>query len=127
MIRDLVSLIAAALSINPALRTTSISGTGVDLQGFDSAAVVFHAGAVTDGTHTPSVEESDSPSSNFTAVAAADLEGTLAACTANGVQEVGYKGKKRYIRAVITTTGSPSTGAIIGATVVRGHPQRVPA
>lgn len=126
MKRDLVSLIAIGTSLAAAARTASANGTGVDLAGYGSAAVVFAPGAITDGTHTPSLEES-SDNATFTAVAAADMIGTLAALAANTVQEVGYVGTKRYIRAVTTITGSPATGGVYNALVVRGNASKQPA
>jgi len=45
--------------------------------------------------------------------------------TANSVQRVGYKGAKRYVRAVLTIGGTtPSIDA--SALVVRGLPHRAP-
>lgn len=126
MNRDLKSNVDAASSLVPLLKTASANGTGVDLKGYDSAMVLFHCGANTDGTHTPSVEESDSSGSGYTAVAAADLQGSLVAMVANSVQRVGYIGAKRYIRAVMTITGSPATGAATSAVVARGNPHQKP-
>ena len=119
--KDLKNNIEPALSLNPAARTASANGTAVDLQGYESALVLVHCGAITDGTHTPSVEHSDASGSGYAAVAAADLIGSLAACTANGIQSVRYIGSKRYIRVVLTVAGSPVTGAIVEAMVARGH------
>jgi hypothetical protein len=119
--QDLKNNIEPALSLNPAARTSSTNGSAVDLQGYESALVLVHCGALTDGTHTPSVEHSDASGSGYAAVAAADLVGTLAACTANAIQAVSYIGAKRYIRVVLTVAGAPSTGAIVEAMVARGN------
>lgn len=123
--KDLNKDLATATSFAPAVRTATANGTGVDLQGFGSAMIVWNVGTITDGTHTPTIEESDNNSS-FTAVAAADLSGTLAALASNTNQEIGYLGRKRYIRAVITVTGSPSTGGAYAALVVRGNAKSLP-
>ena len=119
--KDLKNNIEPALSLNPAARTSSTNGAAVDLQGYESALVLVHCGALTDGTHTPSVEHSDASGSGYTAVAAADLIGSLVACTANGIQSVSYIGSKRYIRVVLTVAGAPATGAIVEAMVARGN------
>jgi len=116
--QDLKSNIDIAASLAPAARTATASGTGVDLRGYESAVAAFVVGTVTDGAHTPSVEESDDNSA-FTAVAAADLLGTLAALASNTVQRVGYRGGKRYIRAKVTASGA-TTGAVDAAVVIRG-------
>lgn len=111
-------------SLAPAARTASDNGTGIDLANFASATVAFVVGTITDGTHTPSVEESDD-NSTFTAVAAADLIGTLAALASNTNQRVGYRGSKRYIRAVSTVAGA-TTGGVYAAVVIRGDGRKQP-
>lgn len=111
-------------SLAPAARTASANGSGVDLANFASATVAFVVGTITDGTHTPSVEESDDDST-FTAVAAADLIGTLAALASNTNQRVGYRGSKRYLRAVSTVAGA-TTGGVYAAVVIRGDGRKQP-
>lgn len=123
--REIKSLVAPSLSLAPKARTTSENGTGVDLRDYDAASVEFSCGVLTDGTHTPSVEESDDDSS-YTAVATADLLGTLAALSSGSVQQVGYRGVKRYIRAVMTISGGPGTGAVSAANVLLGAPKFKP-
>ena len=122
--RDLKSNIDIVASLAPAARTATASGGGADLRGYESAVVAFVPGTVTDGTHTPSVEESDDDST-YTAVAAADLLGSLATLASNVVQRVGYRGGSRYIRAKITVSGA-STGALDAALVIRGNAARQP-
>lgn len=123
--RDLNSNIDVVASLAPATRTNgTANGAAADLQGFNSAVLVFQSGALTDGTHTPSVEASDD-NVTFTAVPAAELSGALAALSANSVQRVGYIGSKRYLRPVITTAGATS-GGLSAAAVVRGHPAIAP-
>jgi hypothetical protein len=50
----------------------SVTGTGVDLQSYESAEVVITVGTITDGTHTPKLQESATSNSGFTDVAAGD-------------------------------------------------------
>ena len=126
--RDIKNNLDAFGSIDPASITASTNGSGVDLRDFDGAMVVFQAGTADTGsgneTYTPSLEESDD-NSVYTAVAASDLEGALGNMTANSVQRVGYKGAKRYVRAVLTLGGAtPSMDA--SALVVRGLPHHTP-
>lgn len=111
-------------SLAPAARTASANGTGVDLANFASATVAFSVGTITDGTHTPSVEESDD-NSTYTAVAAADLIGTLAALASSTNQRVGYRGTKRYVRAVTTVAGA-TTGGVYAGVVIRGDGRKQP-
>ena len=106
-------------------RTASTNGTGIDLQGYDGALVIISADTITDGTHTPKVQESDDNSA-FTDVVAADLIGTvLVAITAASMQKIAYLGAKRYIRLVVTAAGT-TTGGKYGSVVVRGYPSRGP-
>ncbi|MDH5762731.1 MAG: hypothetical protein OEZ51_07110 [Nitrospinota bacterium] len=126
--RDLKNNLDGVSSIDPASYTATTNGSGVDLRDFDSAMVVFQAGSADTGsgneTYTPGVEESDDNSS-FSAVAASDLEGSPGNMTANSVQRVGYKGAKRYVRAVLTLGGTtPSIDA--SALVIRGLPHLAP-
>lgn len=127
MFHNLYDSAAAALTQSPAARTATANGTGVDLKGYETAIAVVQFGTWTDGTHTPSLEESDDNSS-FTAVAAADMEGSFTAVSAGGgsntVQTVGYKGRKRYIRVKLTLSGT-TTGALSNALIVRSRPRHI--
>lgn len=111
-------------SLAPAARTASANGSGVDLANFASATVVFVVGTITDGTHTPSVEESDDNTA-FTAVAAADLIGSISALASNTNQRVGYRGTKRHLRAVVTVAGA-TTGGVYAGVVIRGDGRKQP-
>lgn len=120
--RDLNKSVSVASSLLPNVRTATANGSGVDLSGYTKAMFLAHIGTITDGTFTLSAEESDD-NSTFTAVAAGNLSGAFVAATSSAddtVQEVGYLGSKRYVRAVVTVTGSPGTGGPVGVTVVRG-------
>lgn len=127
--RDIRSSLATAHSLSPATYTSDTDGDGVDLRGYDSAMVVVHTGSYTDGTHTFEVQESDD-NSTFSAVSDDDLQGDEPVVDASGdadsTFEVGYIGNKRYIR-VSVTAGSTSSGAVYGASVVRGHAHQRPA
>lgn len=109
---------AARMTVNIALRTNgTVNGTAVDMAGtgnfFRTAMALAISGAVTDGTHTVSLEESDTGTSGWTAVAAADLQGSLTAVTtanANTVQRLSYLGAKRFIRGVVVTSGATTGG-----------------
>lgn len=129
MSRDIHNEFSTVSTIVPqASITATTTGTTVDLSGYRAAAVVLHVGTLTDGTFTPTVEESDDDSS-WSTVAAADLSGSFAAITtANDVatHEVSYLGSKRYIRLLMTETVA-SAGAFFSAVVVRGNPVTGPA
>lgn len=124
--------LAKSTILPAAARATDTTGATVDRMtdegGFRSALVVIHAGTVTDGTHT--VELQDSPNdSDWTAVASEYLQGSEPALTTSNddqIHEIGYTGHQRYLRVVITVTGSPSTGGIYGATILLGWPRKMP-
>lgn len=122
-IRDLKNTLDAAHTLEPMVRATgTANGAGVDLQGYNAAMAVVYFGAYTNGTHTPSLEHSDDNSS-YSAVQAADLDGSFTAVSSSGgaysVQRVGYRGAKRYLRAVMTVA-SGATGAASTALILRG-------
>ena len=126
--RDIKNNLDGVNSIFPASYTDTINGSGVDLQDFDGALVMFQVGIIGTGngneTYAPNLEESDD-NSDFSPVIASDLEGSLANMMANSIQRIGYKGAKRYIRAVLTLGGkNPSINA--SALVVRGLPHLAP-
>lgn len=128
-IRDLVQKVSAAPSVSPQVLTDgTVEGATVDMQNFESAVVVVVSGTITDGTHTPSMEDSPDDST-WTAVAAGDLIGSftaIAAANDDEIQEVGYKGSERYIRAKVVTA-SATTGGLVAAAIVRGDPRTIPA
>lgn len=127
--RDLKSNIKPVQSLVPINRNAAANGTGVDLSGFASAAVMFNCGAI-GGTGSPTftfeVQES-SDNTTFTAAADADIRGIEPVVTAaNVVAMVGYIGNKRYIRAALKTVSGTSPTLDCAATVVLGHPTVAP-
>jgi hypothetical protein len=127
--RDFASNIAVGVSVAPdGNRTSSVTGSSVDLQGADSAAAVVHFGSITDGTFTPKLQESDSSGSGFSDVASSDLAQSFSDATSSEsdtTQEVSYIGNKRYIRVVVSATGT-STGGKLSAVVAKSDLSREP-
>ena len=128
MKRDLKSFVDTSISLIPAVRTASGTGTHVDLRGYDSAMIEFGVGTLaTDGTYTCQLQES-LDGTTFGTVAQADLIGTFTAFgTANdpNLQRVGYIGTPRYVRAV-AVFGGTGAGGIVYANVLRGDAARQP-
>lgn len=128
--RDLYHNIKPNVSFDPAAHTASVTGTGVDLAGFESAIASVQFGAITDGTHTPKLQDSPD-NSTFTDVDASLVQGAFTAAltgAGNGgsaVQTVGYIGQQRYLRVFVTAAGTTS-GGIYGATITEGHPRHAP-
>lgn len=132
MSRDLKNNVTAVQSLAPAARTATADGAAVDLANYGRAMVVIDAGTAS-GT-TPSltfeVQESDTTTpGDFTAVADADLDGTepiITTANDEATYEIGYRGRKRYLRVVIkavsgTTPSLPCTGLVL-----LGSPRKAP-
>mgnify|MGYP003393764469 CR=1 FL=1 len=127
-LRDIENRISVAQSLAPAARTATATGSTVDLQGVNSAMVVFNFGTWTDGTHTPSLQHS-ADNSVFVTCDTNSLNGAFVAVSSgagsNTIQKIGYTGGFRYVRAVMTIAGA-TTGAVANAVVLRGHPSQGP-
>lgn len=123
--------VTARQTLPPAARTATANGTGVDRNVGSNmhrtAMVVVSTGAITDGTHTIEVQDSDDNSA-FAAVADAFLQGAEPAVVAaddNKLFFIGYIGSRRYLR-VVTTVAGATTGGIYGADILLGEPRRGP-
>jgi hypothetical protein len=118
-------------SVAPAVATNgTINGAAVNLgaYGAESAIVVVNTGAVTDGTHTFAIEESDTGSSAWTAVPVGRLTSgapVVLAANANTLYEVGVTPLKAFLRVTVVTTAA-TTGGVLAALVVVGEPGNVP-
>tara|TARA_Y100001973_G_C5177698_1_gene323053 strand:+ start:633 stop:1067 length:435 start_codon:yes stop_codon:yes gene_type:complete len=138
MARDISNRTVAVATQVPAVVTSDANGTGVDLQGFESAMVVVNTGAEGD-TLSGSVKfdfilEDSDDDSTYTAVTSStsvtegsvDSSGIFLTLDANGetpqISQIGYIGGKRYIRCKIDATGTHSNGTPMGVVVVKGNP-----
>ena len=138
MARDISNRTVAVATQVPAVVTADANGTGVDLQGFESAMVVVNSGVEGD-TLSGSVKfdfilEDSDDDSTYTAVTSStsvtegsvDSSGIFLTLDANGetpqISQIGYIGGKRYIRCKIDATGTHSNGTPIGVVVVKGNP-----
>lgn len=129
MNRELKSNIALREGIAPQVVTAgTVNGAVCDTRGFDSATLALAVGAIAGaGVVTAKIQEGDlSNGSDMADVAVADLQtGAFTALLTNTQQWVGYRGAKRYIRAVATYVSG--TSVAVGATFVLGHAQTRPA
>ncbi len=139
--KDLSNNIVPVVSLAAATRTAAANGTGVDLQGYESATVLVDVGAEGDTLSGSvyfevSLEESDDDSTYTDVAQASIVDGTIASGgiflkldgttggnpdSAGGIFRVGYVGNSRYIRVVLAKTGTHSNGTPLGAMVVKGH------
>ena len=137
--RDLSNNIVGVASIAPVVLASDTDGTGVDLQGFESATVVLSVGieGVTLST-TNKIEfelEESTDNSTFTDVTSATSVTETSVGTGglfftddgnadiHAVTTIGYVGGARYIRVVANFSGTHGTGTPISATVIKGHPR----
>ena len=138
--KDLSNNISPAVSLAAATRTAAANGTGVDLQGYESATVLVDVGAEGDTLSSSvyfevSLEEADDDSTYPDVAQAGIIDGTIASGgiflkldgtaggnpdSTGGIFRVGYVGNSRYIRVVLAKTGTHSNGTPLGAMVVRG-------
>jgi hypothetical protein len=120
--RDIVHNIKAVNAVAPAVRSASVDGDAVDLLGFDSVALVVTVGAVTgSGNMSVKLQESDASGSGFADVDPDHLQGAGLAnpLTLNGTTKIGYRGFKRYLRAVLTLNSG--TSVTVGALFILGN------
>lgn len=116
---DAVADVRVFEGLRPAAYAATGNGQTVDFAGHESPIFVLATGDWTDGAYTVTFEHSDvSDMSGAVAVPAADLLGeTIPTLDAvgdeNKVFRVGYRGSKRYARAVVTETGAGTTGIFL--------------
>ncbi len=111
-------------SLPPAARTASTNGSALDLANYGSCGVIVSSGTITDGTHTPKLQES-ADNVAWSDVAVSDLVGTFANIASSAVQKVGYIDGKRYLRVVVTVAGA-TTGGLYGAIALLGGKRKQP-
>lgn len=125
--KDGISGLGLVASLAPAVVSATTNGGHADLQGFNSATLIINTGAIAgDGVYSIAIQHSDTTTSgDFADVLAGDLLGALPAeLAAASVYKQGYKGSKRYIRAVITKVSGTSIAA--SAVFALGHPYDAP-
>lgn len=125
--KDLYSNFAQTVAVVPAVLTATNTSAGIDLAGYESAAVLINTGAIAGaGVFNVTLEESDASGSGFTAVAASKIQGTLPTpLAASTVYKLGYLGDKRYIRTVLTLASG--TSIVAGAVVLKGNARSKPS
>lgn len=110
-------------SINPQTiaSNTTVNGTGVDVGQASEILCTWGVGARTDGTYTPTLQES-ADNSSWSNVAAADMQGAPAAISAaNTLQQVAYLGTRQFVRWSIASTSVTSGAQVSGHIIARGR------
>jgi len=138
--KDLIHDLLPVSTLTPILGHTTAHGTGVgvDLAGFDGAAMLAHVGISGDTLAaglkwTVQFQESDTMTpGDFADIAAADLLGGANAVVIDDAAEDdvviarSYIGAKRYVRILFTQTGTHTNGTPISAVIIKGKPRHAP-
>jgi len=134
--RDLYRNILVTQHVNPVTATSTKTSTTIDLQGYNSANVLFAIGLSGDTLSgsvywTLKLTHSDNDS-DYTDVVLAELNNSSATVVIDSSSEdetvygFGYNGAKRYLRAVATPTGTHSNGTPLAVVALRGTPAYSP-
>jgi hypothetical protein len=127
--RDLYHNVAVTQVLNPVTSSTTKTSSTIDLQGFNSADVIFAIGASGDTLSgslfwTLKLQHSDDDSV-YTDTALADLNNTALTVVVNSssldktAYGFGYQGGKRYLKGIATPTGTHTNGTPIGIFALR--------
>lgn len=114
---DLKNSIVSGLSLlATTIHTATGNGTGVDLStGDGGSCAIIHAGTITDGTHTITLEESTALAGAYTAITGAESK-ALAVADSDTVTVLNFKRSKAFVRAVKTVAGA-TTGGIYSVAI----------
>jgi len=145
--RDLANNIKVLQALIAAVVTASVNGADIDLQGFNSAALALNVGAEgdtlsgsvkfdfvlqeapDDGTGSPGTYVNVTDNNKVT-YGTVDANGIFATVDDNAeapaVHRIGYIGIERFIRVVVTATGTHTNGTPIGVVAVLGDPDLKP-
>lgn len=134
--RDIYNNITVEQAQKPATATNNVTSAAIDLQGYDSLAVLFDIGQSGDTLSTSvywtlKLQESDDNSS-YTDVSASDLHNSAATIVVDDpaedetVLKFGYKGGKRYVKGLAVKSGTHTNGTPIGIIAVKSKPANSP-
>lgn len=134
--RDLLHNIKIQQALDPVVATTTKTSAAIDLLGYDSAAVIVSVGNSGDTLSgsvywTLKLQESDDNSS-YSDVAVGNLHNSAATVVIDAPSEdtlpvsFGYKGSKRYLKAIATATGTHTNGTPMAMIAVLGRPAQAP-
>lgn len=121
-------LAVPAMNIQTISSDTTTNGIIIDMLGYQAVEFVLTSGTITTGVFTPLLQDGDDSGLSDAANVSTDyLLGTYALATFttaaaddNACKQIGYVGKKRYVRLSIVTT---STGnGVISAQAIKGSP-----
>jgi len=119
------------LDVQDITSDTTTVGNIIDTQGQEALDIVLFTGTATDGDYVLSLEHGDESNlSDAAVVAATDLDElvttvAMAAADDDVSKNIGYVGKKRFIRINIVSTNTTTGVTNFGGLVIFGRPRRV--
>ncbi len=133
---DLLHNIKIQQALDPVVATATKTSAAIDLKGYGCAAVIFSVGNSGDTLSgsvkwTLKLTESDD-NTTYTDVGVADMHNDAATVVIDAPAEdtlavsFGYKGGKRYLKAVATATGTHTNGTPMAMLAVLGHAAQAP-
>ncbi len=144
--RDLLNLVRTEQSLKPqTVQAAALNSGNIDLQGFDSLAVMVAVGNIADtlgasnrldlkiehadddGTGAPGAYAActDDDVLGFTGLSAGIFKAVDADTKDNARYAIGYRGGKRFVK-VTATPVSLATGGPIAIIALKGHPAAAP-
>ncbi|TJZ93851.1 hypothetical protein FA743_00825 [Paracoccus gahaiensis] len=116
--RDIYANIDAVSALAPAVQAAAAQGEAIDLNGKGGVAFLVNTGAIAgSGDYALTLQESDTGTSGWTAVAGTQIDSNApATLAADSTYRLGYRGWKRYVRVSLTKAGG--TSIIAGAAAV---------
>ena len=115
-IKDQKNIIKVLGTIAPQAALGNLTGTTVDVEGFEAVTLYGHGDATAIGTIK--IQHSDASGSGFTDASATEVIGTqdIALNATYTDVTIGYIGSKRYVRAFYTdgTNGDVSAAFLLG-------------
>ena len=116
--RDIYANIDAVPALVPAVQAAAVQGAAIDQKDKGGVAFLVTTGAIVgSGDFGVTLQESDTGTSAWTAVAADQIDTNApATLTPDSTYRLGYRGWKRYVRLSLTKAGGTSVAA--GATAI---------
>ena len=136
--KDLFHNVKVSQIINPVAMTASTDSAVIDQKGFESLSVIVAVGNSLDTLSgsvkwTIKLQHSDASGSGYEDVTTTDLLNAEASIVIDAPAEdtlalkFGYKGAKRFVKAVITATGTHTNGTPIAVLALQGDASLAPA
>lgn len=120
--------VSQALDSDTIATDTTTYTEWIDTAAFEALEFIFSSGTITDGAYVLVMQDADASDQSDAAAVDSDLilgAFSYAATDDDTAKRVGYIGKKRYVRAGLTST-STSSGGVFSAVSILGTPHHAP-